>query len=174
MLRPAVVTALILAAAAQPLAQNPTRAQLQEAVDRFEAEDLGGRKLSMRELRGRVVLLEFWATWCAPCLDDVPWLRKARSQYGQRFEIVGISLDVLDRAALTSWLRRQDVTWPQVHDRRGWSSPVISPFRFDRIPFNVLVAADGRVVGTNVRGEQLIRALDTLLGAEAIGVRLGK
>lgn len=168
--RAAVVTAFILGCAEPPLAvQEPTRAQLQEAADRFEAVDLDGRALSLRELRGRVVLLEFWATWCAPCLDDVPWLRRAYVRHPQRFEIIGISLDVADRATLTSWLRRQDVTWPVVHDRRGWSSPAISPFGFDRIPFNILVAADGRVVGTNVRGERLLRALDTLLGEKGPG-----
>lgn len=163
-----VMTALLLAVAAHPLPlQDRSRAQLQEAVDRFEAEAVDGRTLSVRDLRGRVVLLEFWATWCAPCLDDVPWLRNARARYPDRFEIIGISLDVADRAALTSWLRRQDVSWPQVHDRRGWSSPVIAPFGFDRIPFNILVAADGRVVGTDVRGERLLRTLDTLLGGDA-------
>ena len=165
MLAAAVVTALILGGTAYlPTLQDRSRAQLQSAVDGLDAEDLDGRRISLSGLRGRIVLLEFWATWCAPCLDDVPWLRKARSQYEERFEIIGISLDVGDRASLTSWLRRQDVTWPQVHDRRGWSSPLIAPFRFDRIPFNVLVAADGRVVGTDVRGERLLRTLEALLG----------
>lgn len=163
-----IVTALLVGIAfAQALAerQGPSRARLQQAVDTFEATDLAGRTVSIRDLRGRVVLLEFWATWCAPCLADIPYLQKARASYPERLSVVGVSLDVIDRAALTTWLRRQGVDWTQVHDGRGWSSPLITPFGFDRLPFNVLVAADGRIVGTDVRGERLLRALDTLLQA---------
>lgn len=161
-----VVAALLVVfvlAQAPAGAQADARARLQAAVDAFKAVDLAGQAVSVRDLRGRVVLIEFWATWCAPCLSDIPYLQQARKTYPDRLAILGVSLDVIDRAAFTTWLRRQGVDWTQVHDGRGWSSPLITPFGFDRLPFNILVAADGRIVGTDVRGEQLLRALDTLL-----------
>lgn len=148
-------------------AQPPDRAALQAEVDGFSAVDMDGRPLSMADLRGRVVLIEFWATWCAPCLSDIPWIKEAREAYGARFEAVGISLDVIDRASFVSWLRRHDVSWRQVYDGRGWSSPAVAPFHLDGIPFNVLVGADGRVIGTNVRGEALLRTLEVLLPERA-------
>jgi thiol-disulfide isomerase/thioredoxin len=162
-----LVAALISAPPA--FAQPPDRAALQSAVDRFAAVDMSGHDVSMRALHGRVVLIEFWATWCAPCLADIPWIKEAREAHGDHLEVVGVSLDVIERAALVSWLRRHDVSWRQVHDGRGWSSPLIEPFGFDGIPFNVLVSADGRVVGTNVRGEALLRSLDVLLRRPAHG-----
>jgi thiol-disulfide isomerase/thioredoxin len=164
----APILAVLLSQAPPAFAQPPDRAALQSAVDRFTAVDMAGRTVSMPSLRGRVVLIEFWATWCAPCLADIPWIKKAREAHGERLEVVGVSLDVIDRAALVSWLRRHDVGWRQVYDGRGWSSPLIEPFGFDGIPFNVLVAADGRVVGTNVRGAALLRALDALAATPGI------
>jgi thiol-disulfide isomerase/thioredoxin len=159
----AVVPAAITFILAAPVpAQIPDRSALQAAVDRFHAPDMDGRRVSTTDLRGRVVLMEFWATWCAPCLDDIPWIKQARAAHGDRLEVVGVSLDVIDRAAFVSWLRRHDVTWRQVYDGRGWSSPVIAPFDLAGIPFNVLVGPDGRVVGTNVRGEALLRTLAAL------------
>jgi thiol-disulfide isomerase/thioredoxin len=158
------VLAMLLSAGLMAGAQQPDRVALQSAVDGFGAVDMAGERVTMADLRGRVVLVEFWATWCPPCLADIPWLKKAREAHGDRLAIVGVSLDVIDRAALVSWLRRHDVGWRQVYDGRGWSSPLLDPFGLQGIPFNVLVGPDGRVVGTDVRGEALLRALDVLLG----------
>jgi thiol-disulfide isomerase/thioredoxin len=157
------ILAMLLLASLPAGAQGADRAALQSAVDGFSAVDMAGERVAMADLRGRVVLIEFWATWCPPCLADIPWLKKAREAHGDRLEIVGVSLDVIDRAALVSWLRRHDVGWRQVYDGRGWSSPAIEPFGFEGIPFNVLIGPDGQVVGTDVRGEALLRALDVLL-----------
>jgi thiol-disulfide isomerase/thioredoxin len=157
------VLATLLSAGLLAGAQASDRTALQSAVDGFRVVDMAGDRVSMADLRGRVVLIEFWATWCPPCLADIPWLKKAREAHGDRLEIVGVSLDVIDRAALVSWLRRHDVGWRQVYDGRGWSSPAIEPFGFEGIPFNVLIGPDGQVVGTDVRGEALLRALDVLL-----------
>jgi thiol-disulfide isomerase/thioredoxin len=159
----APILAILLNQVSPAAAQPSDRAALQSAVDRFAALDMAGHEVSMPALRGRVVLIEFWATWCPPCLADIPWIKKAREAHGDRLEVVGVSLDVTSRQTLVSWMRRHDVGWRQVHDGRGWSSPVIEPFGFDGIPFNVLVAADGRVVGTNVREAALLRTLDVLL-----------
>lgn len=159
------VAALAVVLAVMPArleAQAPDRMALQAAVDGFSAVDMTGQRVSMRDLRGRVVLFEFWATWCAPCLADIPWLRAVRRQYPDRVEIVAVSLDVIDRASFVSWLRRHGVEWRQVYDGRGWSSPAIRPFDLQGIPFNVLVGADGRVIGIDIRGETLLRTLDVL------------
>lgn len=139
------------------------RDAVQRAIDAFEAVDLNGRPLSTRDLRGRVVVLDFWATWCAPCLAELPRLQRAHARYGDRLVIVGISLDVVSRATLTGWLRRHRVEWPQVYDGRGWSSPVVGAFGIEAIPSSLLVDSSGRLVGVNVTGERLERSLEALL-----------
>jgi thiol-disulfide isomerase/thioredoxin len=143
--------------------QPADRRTLQAAVDRFEPVDITGKRVAMQDLRGRVVLLEFWATWCAPCLAEIPRLREVKRRFGDRVAIVGVSVDVQDRASFIGWLRRQEIGWPQVFDGRGWTSPTVMPFELTRVPFNVLVGTDGRVVGVDVRGKQLVRSLDVLL-----------
>lgn len=124
---------------------------------------MSGRRIAMRDLRGRVVVLDFWATWCAPCLAELPRLQRAHARYGDRVAIVGVSLDVVSRATFTGWLRRHQVSWPQVHDGRGWSSPIVRAFGLEAIPYSLLIDPSGRVVGVNVTGERLDRSLEALM-----------
>ena len=148
--------------------QPADRGTLQAAVDRFKAVDINGQRVAMQDLRGRVVLLDFWATWCAPCLAEIPTLREVQRRFGERVVIVGVSVDVQDRASFVGWLRRQEIDWPQVFDGRGWTSPTVMPFELTGVPFNVLVGTDGRVVGVGVRGQQLLRSIDVLLEATTV------
>ena len=157
------VLALVCVAHVPVSGQPAERRALQAAVDRFDATDIAGRKVAMQDLRGRVVLLDFWATWCTPCLAEIPTLREAQRRFGDRLAIVGVSIDVQDRASFIAWLRRQEIDWPQVFDGRGWTSPTVVPFELTRIPFSVLVDTDGRVVGVDLRGKRLLRSLDVLL-----------
>lgn len=141
---------------------SPVRAQvaplaapdLQKAVDRLDVADLEGRRWTAASLRGRVVLIDFWATWCAPCLAQLPELARLRDRYGERFEILAISLDGRQRRDVVAWLKRQGISWPQVHDGRGFSSPAARSFGVRALPASVLVA-DGAVVGANLRGDAL-------------------
>ena len=148
--------------------QPADRGTLQAAVDRFKAVDINGQRVAMQDLRGRVVLLDFWATWCAPCLAEIPTLRQVQRRFGERVVIVGVSVDVRDRASFVGWLRRQEIDWPQVFDGRGWTSPTVMPFELTGVPFNVLVGTDGRVVGVAVRGQQLLRSIDVMLEATTV------
>ena len=160
------VCVLVCLASVAVWAQPADRRALQAAVDRFDAVAIDGRRIATADLRGRTVLLDFWATWCAPCLAEIPTLREARRRHGDRLVLVGISVDVQERASFIAWLRRQDIDWPQIFDGRGWTGPVVHPFALERVPFNVLVAADGRVIGVDLRGERLLRTLDVLLNRD--------
>jgi thiol-disulfide isomerase/thioredoxin len=148
------------------------------ALDLFSATDLSGRQWTAADLRGRIVLLDFWATWCAPCLADLPLLKALREKHSRAdFEIVGISLDVTSRRSFVSWLNRHRVTWPQVHERAGYSAGLPRLFGIEQLPSTVVVGRDGRPVAIDIRGDRLAALVDALvaergsMGADDGGVR---
>lgn len=161
----ALVSVLPLVQAATPAAQRESRLrQLTEAFATFDVRDMDDRRWTTATLRGRVVVLDFWATWCAPCLADIPWYRQIVERFETQVQVIGISLDVTDRRTLAAWLNRQRVDWPQVWDARGYDSPLADQFGVTGLPTSVLVGPDGRVVAVNLRGERLVAAIEELLG----------
>jgi thiol-disulfide isomerase/thioredoxin len=162
---PAIVAAVTLVATAAS-AQSPYfgRTDLQTAVAELDAFDLSGRHWTGTDLEGRVVLIEFWATWCAPCLRQIPVLRKLRERYGpERFEVLGVSLNSSERRDFTAWVNRQGVAWPQVHDGRAFNGRVARSFAVGALPASVLIDRRGRVVAANLRDEALERAVAALV-----------
>ena len=163
----AIAVATTFGAPLQSPNPGPSPAALEEltrAFASFDASDLGGRRWRPADLAGRVVLLDFWATWCAPCLADVPFLRQARARFPpDRFTIIGVSLDTADRRTLTAWLNRQRVDWPQIWDDRGYDGLLARRFRVDSLPRSVLFDANGRAVAVNLRAERLLITLNQLI-----------
>ena len=117
----------------------------------FEAIDLKGQELSLKKYRGQVVLLDFWATWCIPCLAEVPHLKQVYDKYkDQKFEIIGISLDQT-QAALASYIEEQNITWPQFLD----SGVVAKMYSVTGIPATFLIDGEGIVRKVELRGRAL-------------------
>ncbi len=111
-------------------------------------------------------MLDFWATWCAPCLGEIPDLKEAYELYGSEgLEIVGVSLDQKARREVESFLRRQEISWPQVWDGRGFSGDLARRFGVESLPRSFLVDGRGWIVATDLRGEELLAVLDALLGS---------
>jgi thiol-disulfide isomerase/thioredoxin len=141
-----------------------SRADLQSAVEELDAIDVTGRHWTPASLAGRVVLLEFWATWCAPCLSQIPLLRELRRHYGpERFEVLGISLNSSQRRDFIAWINRQGLSWPQIHDGRAFNGMVARTFGVQALPASVLIDQRGRVVAANLRDEALKRAVAALV-----------
>lgn len=155
-----VAAVLVATLTATSSAQGPyfEARDLQAAVERLVVTDLDGKRWTAADLQGRVVLIDFWATWCAPCLAELPRLKKLREMSGGRFEVLGISLDSRYRRDMVAWLNRMNVKWPQVHDGRAFSSPAVRPFGVSALPASLLLL-DGRIVAKNLRGESLERAV---------------
>jgi len=140
----------------------------EDALKNLKAIDLDGRQWTAAEMRGRVVLLDFWATWCAPCLAELPRLKALRDRHSrEHFEILGISLDVKSRQSFVSWLNRNRIDWPQVHERAGYSAGIPRLFGIDRLPRTILVGRDGAIAAVDLRGERLAARIDDLVRADA-------
>jgi thiol-disulfide isomerase/thioredoxin len=138
--------------------------QLTRAFAALDARDMSGSRWTAEGLRGRVVVLDFWATWCAPCWTEIPWLRKIHDGWDPtRVQVIGVTLDGTDRRTLVAWLNRQRVDWPQIWDRSGYDSPLAQQFGVGSLPTTILVGPDGRVVATNLRGARLVAAVETVL-----------
>jgi thiol-disulfide isomerase/thioredoxin len=131
------------------------------ALPDFRGEDLQGRVWDYERMQGQVVLIDFWATWCGPCIDELPYLKTAYQRHADDgFEIVGVSLDGPDRDAFRDWLDEHDVTWPQIHEGKQFDSRLAREFGVTSIPSSLLIDRSGEVVATNLRGPRLVQAVE--------------
>jgi peroxiredoxin len=144
-----------------------------EAGNRIEiaGPTLDGREFDLQSLRGKVVLVDFWATWCGPCVRELPNVRKAYDRYHKKgFEVVGVSLDN-SRDSLAQFVEQKEIPWPQIFfadaDLQGWNNPLARRYHVDGIPCTFLIDRDGRVAGENVRGHDLDPAIADVLSVEA-------
>ncbi len=131
---------------------------------KFTAVD--GREVDLSKLRGKVVLIDFWATWCGPCIAELPNVKKAYATYHDKgFEIVGISLDQADdRQKLIDFTKKHEMPWPQHFDGKGWKNEVSSKYAVSAIPAMFLLNREGVVISTNARGPKLEEEIRRLLG----------
>lgn len=120
---------------------------------------LSGEAVSLADYRGKVVLVDFWATWCTWCKVEMPYLIEARTQFAdQGFEIIGVSLDKgrASSAAVQRFLRSKEASWPNIYEQ-GHS--IASEFQVGRIPQCFLLDREGKVIATGLRREALVNAV---------------
>jgi thiol-disulfide isomerase/thioredoxin len=122
-----------------------------------------GKILKLSDLKGKVVLIDFWASWCGPCRQENPNVVRLFKKYQSKgFTVFSVSLDE-DINAWKNAIQKDGLIWQNhVSDLKGWETPLISTYGFDAIPFTVLINKEGKVIGTNLRGEQLEQKLEKL------------
>ncbi len=123
--------------------------------------NLSGDKIAIRNYRGKVILLDFWATWCKPCLDEMPNVKELYEEYhDDGFEIIGVSLD-RSKENLVSYVDENGIGWPQIYDGQG--GRIATSYAVSAIPSTFLLDREGRIVDRNLRGKALEEAVERLL-----------
>ncbi len=129
----------------------------------FTEKDLDGQPLELASYKGKVVLIDFWATWCGPCIAELPHVLAAYEKYHAKgFEVIGISLDQ-DRAKLTAFIQEKKMSWKHYFDGLGWENKVSTRYGIDSIPATFLLDREGRIVAKGLRGDALEQKLAELL-----------
>jgi tetratricopeptide (TPR) repeat protein len=122
-----------------------------------------GEELSMEKLRGKIVLLEFWASWCGPCRAELPEVKKIWKKYGgDQFIILGINLDS-NRQVFDAFIKEEGLTWPQYYDGLGWANKISQLYGVYAIPHSVLIDQDGVIKASGFRGDELAELINGLL-----------
>jgi thiol-disulfide isomerase/thioredoxin len=129
----------------------------------FNEKDLAGEPLSIAKFKGKVVLVDFWATWCGPCRGELPNVLAAYNKYHDKgFEVIGISLDQ-DENALKNFIKEKGMAWPQYFDGKGWGSKLGQKYGINSIPMTFLLDQEGRIVAKELRGPALDAQLARML-----------
>jgi len=131
----------------------------------FTENDPAGKKVSLSDFRGHYVLLDFWASWCAPCRAENPNYLKAYNQYKDKnFTILGVSIDKEDaKAAWLAAIKKDNLPWTQISDLKGSNNKAAELYGVNAIPTNYLIDPDGKIVAKNLRGEALLQKLASIL-----------
>lgn len=125
-----------------------------------------GSPLSLSDLKGKTVLIDFWASWCRPCLEDIPHLKALYAKAKDKgFTILSISIDTRD-AAWRNALRKYEMPWPQVVASNGYEAEAARTYFVNAIPYNLVVGPDGTIIGKSMRGDVLDNFIFETLGIE--------
>jgi peroxiredoxin len=125
----------------------------------FTAEDYDGKKVRLADYRGKFVFFDVWATWCGPCRGEIPNIQKAYDKYGKDVAIFGVSIDGAKDTAV-QFTRKEKMTYPQLWQANEFQSEICKLYQVEGIPSTFLVDPDGNLAATELRGEEIGKALE--------------
>ena len=148
--------------AQQDSQQNGSSWVGQQAPD-FSLPDVNGHPVSLASYRGKYLLVDFWASWCGPCRAENPNVVKVYNEFkGKKFAILGVSLDK-EKDAWQEAIRADKLDWTHISDLKYWGSKAVETFKFEGIPFNLLIDPQGKIIASGLRGDDLENKLKSVL-----------
>ncbi|HNY01864.1 MAG TPA: TlpA disulfide reductase family protein [Bacteroidales bacterium] len=138
--------------------------QVGQPAPDFSMNDSTGKPVQLSSLKGKVLLVDFWASWCSPCRAENPNVVKAWQAYNKKgFDVLGCSFDQ-NREKWIKAVKDDKLTWTHVSDLKGWGNAAGKLYGVNSIPANVLLDKDQKIIGRNLRGEDLMKKLEEILG----------
>jgi peroxiredoxin len=140
------------------------KVQVGQPAPEFTLNDSTGKPVSLSSFKGKVVLVDFWASWCGPCRAENPNVVAAYKKFNSKgFTVFGVSLDT-DKGKWQEAVAKDGLTWTHVSDLIGWKNAAAKQYGVMSIPANFLIDKEGKIIGSSLRGEDLVKKLEEVLG----------
>ncbi len=147
----------------QAIPQADTKPLVGKPAPDFTMNDVNGKSFSLNQLRGKYVLIDFWASWCVPCREENPNVVAAFNQYKDKnFTVLGVSLDK-NKEDWVAAIATDGLAWQHISDLKQWNSAAVPLYGIDGIPYNVLIDPQGKIIATDLRASALQNKLKEVL-----------